>query len=355
MLQLSQTLRREQILKISAVGIILLTAAIVIFAVPNLLSSFVFAFVINYLLAPIVNMLERSRVPRGLAIVLPFVCAGLLAVAGAVLLYPLIAAQVSSLEQKFPQYQQDIINLVANTENRFKVFFRFYNVNVSQTLNHWLLEKTGDWSAQLPSLFTRSLTIAMLAPLFAYFMLQDGRRIARNVLTLVPNNLFELVLNLFHQINEQLGGFIRARILEAAIVGLVIWVGLLAFNFPYATLLALFAALTNIIPYVGPILGAVPAMLIVLISPEAMITSSSGVNLAIITSVFFLAQLIDIVFIIPFVVAKIVNLHPVTVIIVIILGAELMGILGMIISIPLASAVKLTVTAIYNHLLELRT
>ena len=72
------------------------------------------------------------------------------------------------------------------------------------------------------------------------------------------------------------------------------------------------------------------------------------------SSVYFVAQLIDTVVIIPLVIAKIVNLHPVTVVIVIIIGSQLMGILGMIISIPVASAIKVTITAFYNHIVGFR-
>ena len=106
-----------------------------------------------------------------------------------------------------------------------------------------------------------------------------------------------------------MGGFIRARFLEAAIVGAVVGIGLQVAGFPYASLLGLFAGLTNLIPYLGPLIGAVPAILIALISEDGLIASTMSLNLIIITAIYFFAQLIDIVFIIPFVVAKIVNLH----------------------------------------------
>jgi putative permease len=186
-------------------------------------------------------------------------------------------------------------------------------------------------------------------------MLQDGRRVSRSILSMVPNNLFELSLNLYHQLNDQMGGFIRARFIEAAIVGVVVWIGLQFCGFPYAALLGAFAGVTNLIPYIGPIIGAVPAVLIALISPDAMVSQTMSLNLIIITSIYFFAQLVDIVFVIPLVVAKIVNLHPVTVIIVIIVGAQVMGVLGMVISIPVASAIKLIFQTFYNHLVDFRT
>jgi putative permease len=171
---------------------------------------------------------------------------------------------------------------------------------------------------------------------------------------MVPNNLFEMALNLHHQLNDQMGAFIRARFIEAAIVGIVVWLGLQISGFPYASLLGLFAGITNLIPYLGPLIGAVPAVLIVLISPDAVMTASTGLNLIILTSIYFFAQLVDILFVIPLLVAKVVNLHPVTVIIVIIVGSQVMGILGMVISIPVASAIKLIFQAFYDHVLEFR-
>ncbi|MCM2280298.1 MAG: AI-2E family transporter [Bdellovibrionaceae bacterium] len=353
--KLASRLRRERWLKLSAFLAIHSLALVLLFTIDNLLVSFVLAFVINYLLAPLVSYVERKRIPRHIAILIPFVTSGLIIGLAIYLVLPLVTAQITSLEAQLPIYQRDLLALIGRIEMRIKGLFNLHEFNVAQNVNTWLIAKTGELSTLLPSIISQSLTVALLAPFLAYFMLQDGRSVSRSLLAMVPNNLFELALNLHHQINEQMGGFIRARFLEAAIVGLVVWAGLAIIGFPYAPLLSIFAALMNLIPYVGPILGAVPAVLIALISEDGAIYSSMSLNLFVLTSVFFIAQLIDVLFIIPFVVARIVNLHPVTVILVIIIGAQLMGILGMVISIPVASVLKLTLTAVYNHLLEFRS
>jgi putative permease len=118
------------------------------------------------------------------------------------------------------------------------------------------------------------------------------------------------------------------------IVGLVVWLGLYSIGTPYTSILALFAGLTNLIPYLGPIIGAAPGIII------AFVNHSSLASVVFVTMVYLIAQLIDIVFVIPLVVARIVDLHPVTVVIVIIIGSQVMGILGMIISVPVASILK---------------
>lgn len=352
--KLRASLRRENRIKLFAVLVILLGSAVILFAVDNLLISFVLAFVFNYLLAPIVDFLERRKFPRQTAILIPFFSMAIVIIFGIYKVLPLMTQQLTLLDSQLPKYQIDLMNLVSGTEQRFKGFFKLYNINFSQTINDWLMVKSSQLSSALPAIVSGSLTVLILTPFFAFFMLQDGRRLTRTLMSIVPNSLFEIALDLQYQLNEQMGGFIRARFLEAAIVGAVVWIGLQMAGFPYAGLLGLFAGLTNLIPYLGPLIGAVPAILIALISEDGMVASTMGLNLVVITSIYFFAQLIDIVFIIPFVVAKIVNLHPVTVVIVIIIGSQVMGILGMMISIPIASAMKLVFQTFYRHLTESR-
>lgn len=353
--KLEDQLRRESWLKLFAVLSLIIVAIVLLFTIDNLLVSFVLAFVTNYLLAPIVSRLEGAGVPRNLAILIPFLGMGALIAIGISQVLPVIVSQAAILDAKLPQYQTEFLALASRAELKLQSIFGSQGLHMSQRANDWLIGKTTELSSVLPSAISGSITVLILTPFFAYFMLQDGRQMTRTVLGMFPNNLFELALNLHHQINDQMGGFIRARFLEAAIVGLVVWIGLAIIGFPYALVLALFAAITNLIPYIGPLIGAVPGVILALVSTEGMVYEPMSLNLFIVTSIYFLAQLIDVAFIIPFVVAKIVNLHPVSVILVIIIGAQLMGILGMIISIPIASAIKLTVTAVYNHLLDFRT
>lgn len=353
--KLEVVLRRERRLKLAAVAVILVACLVVLLTVDNMLASFVLAFVVNYLLTPIVDYLERRSVPRQAAILIPFAATGVLIAFALYAVFPMLASQVKSLQAQWPKFQVELTTLIASSETRFKEFFNVHEVSFSNSINSWIFQKTADFSSALPSAVSGSLTVLLLTPIFAYFMLADGRSMARRLLALVPNSFFEAALNLEYQLNEQMGGFIRARFLEAAIVGIVVWVGLQISGFPYASLLGLVAGVTNLIPYLGPIIGAVPAVLIALASPDALINDSLSWTLVIVSSIYFFAQLVDVVFIIPMVVAKIVNLHPVTVIVVIIIGSKLMGILGMVISIPVASALKLIFHSIYDNLMEYRS
>jgi len=314
-----------------------------------MLVSFLLAFVFSYMLSPLVNFLERKGINRTLSISIVFALFTVLFGGVVFATSPFISNQVTSLKLELPKYIEGTTLLIEDTEEKLTAFSgKLFNIDISNQVETTLLSWTSLIFEDLPKLVTKLFTILILAPFFAFFLLKDGRYFSKILLSMVPNNIFEMVLNLYSQINEQIGQFVRARLLEAAFVGLLVWIGLSILNIPYATLLAIFAALTNLIPYIGPVIGAIPAFIIVLINGNTTLV------LFFVTLVYLLTQIIDVLFLVPLVVAKIVDLHPITVVIAIIIGAQLMGVLGMLISIPVASALKVTVTSVYLHLTGFR-
>lgn len=342
-------IKRENIWKCAIIiGLILFGLAILI-AIDNMLISFLFAFVISYLSEPLISYFERRGVHRIWCISLYFVFSSLLLVVLIAWLSPLIVEQASNLQSEIPKYTEGIAQFVAVLENQIlDSLSSVYAFHISSNIEVFVQRWMETFIESVPTFAQSLLTTFLLAPFFAFFLLKDGHALRKQFLAIVPNFLFEVVLNLTHNINTHIGGFIRARLLEALIVGAVVWVGLTIIDFPYAVFLAFFAGLTNLIPYIGPIIGAIPAYMIALINTDV------GLIILLVTSVYTIAQLIDVFFIIPFVVARMVDLHPITVVVVIIIGSQMMGILGMIISIPVTKSVKLTITTIYQHLVEFK-
>ena len=344
------TIQRERRWKLAIIiGLISLCLAMLIL-IDNMLVSFLFAFVISYLSEPLISYFERKGIDRVISISLYFLFASLLLVFLIALLYPLIAEQASNFQSELPKYTDGINQFLVALEDRISVpLFPLYPVHLSSNVGDFFQRWLDLLIGSVPTIAQSIVTVFILSPFFAFFLLRDGRLLRRQFLAIVPNFLFEVALNLTHNINTHIGGFIRARLLEAFIVGVVVWVGLTIIDFPYAAFLALFAAVTNLIPYIGPIIGVIPAYMIALINTDFELT------ILLITSVYTIAQLIDVFFIIPFVVARIVDLHPITVVVVIIIGSQVMGVLGMIISIPVTKSIKLTITTIYEHLVEFKT
>lgn len=340
-------LNKERFIRTIAVLIIIFLCAAIIIVVENLLISFILAFVINYLLTPFVNNLERRGFTRQSGSIIVFLCLIVFITIYLSWFIPNSGRYLESFLNELPKYGKGTIILARDLEKFFNgLLDGAYTVNFSQTLDVMLADFSKEFIDKLPDHISATATILLLAPFFAFFMIAEGRFIMQKLMILVPNNLFEMALTLQYQINNQVGGFIRARLMEAGIVGFIVWIGLLFIGFPYAILLAVIATLTNLIPYIGPIIGMVPAILI------ALVNGASSMEIIMVLSVYFFAQLVDIVFIIPFVVAKIVDLHAGIVVVAIIGGAQFGGIIGMIISIPVVSILKLTSKEIYDYYLQ---
>ncbi len=186
------------------------------------------------------------------------------------------------------------------------------------------------------------LTFVVIVPFVAFFFLKEGRRLTRCLMALVPNAYFELCLNLIYQANKQIGNYIRGQLLAVLVVSVLAISGLSILGVYYALPLGMLAGLANVIPFLGPLIGIVCSSIVAL---------ATGGGLAMVAKVivmFLVIQLIDNVLIQPTMVAKSVELHPLVVLFVVMVGSQLMGIVGMLIAVPLTGIAKVSGQTIYQ-------
>ena len=188
------------------------------------------------------------------------------------------------------------------------------------------------------------LTFFIIVPFVLFFFLGQGRTIKRAIIELVPNRYFELVLNLLHRIDAQLGGYVRGMVLSVMIVSLLSSIGLYFIGLEHFLLIGVLAGLANVIPYLGPLIGIVAGVIATVLQYSAL---SFGVVIPVII-VFAIVQLVDNVFVAPMVVGRSVNLHPLLVIFAVLVGSELFGAVGMLLAVPTTAVIKVSVRTIYE-------
>lgn len=322
----------------------IVTAVVII---KGLFITLLLAFIISFILLPPVNLLTRWGLSRVFAV--PLVFMSFMSFIGTSIYwsFPFLSKQFYNLQKEFPSYIKQISILIKEWQNHLnsKILF-IENTNFSEVFTKIFSSLGQAFLQDLPSTLTQSFTILLLAPFFAYFMMKSRLGLIRNLYPLIPNHVFELLLSLHYKINKQIGMFIRGRLLEAGIVGVIIGLGLFILDFPFAIILGSFASLTNLIPYVGPIIGSIPVLLV------ALVNDYETTQILLVMALFFVTQVFDSMVLVPIFLARIVNLHPLTVVIIIISGAQFMGVLGMIISIPLANALKVSIMAVYQHITD---
>ena len=159
---------------------------------------------------------------------------------------------------------------------------------------------------------------------------------------LVPNRYFEMTLTVIHKIDQQLGWYLRGQFTEAFVVGLLSVVALWLLDVQYFIIIGIFAGLANMIPYVGPVAGAIPAIVV------TGINGDKPIKILYIIVAFVIVQLIDNVVVQPFVLSKSVHLHPLIIVFAVLIGGQFFGLLGMLLAVPVAGIIKVTSSELYH-------
>ncbi len=329
--------------------IVLVIAFIVILFpyVKDVLIMFIIAWLLSVLLSPVVDFLESKGFKRGWAIFIVMILILALVGFSFSLIIPGIIRTVEAMTSKLQS------NVITEFGMKIEAFFEknFNNAelarNVTARLNEIgvnLLNSLGEFFKNVGA-FLASMVIV---PVITFFLIKDSRRFKRAVISKVPNKYFELSLNILHKVENQVGKYIQGQAIDALIVGLLSTLGLFLINLrfdnpvPYFVFIGMLAGLANMIPYVGPVVGAVPALATAILNnPDNL-----GLVLLWIVIMFVLVQAIDNAFVSPLVVSKSVNMHPLVVIVVVIIGGNIAGAIGMLFAVPLTGIVKVTLSQV---------
>jgi len=313
-----------------------------------LLAPVALALVAFYSLNPIVNALERQRLTRRTAVAL---CLG-----GLVAVLLLAAAFIwPSLDRwlvETPSSSGERSVFEVQLESRLQSWAdvgrsRFPGLDWANLLEHtrqWLETYRRRWMETFPAMASEALSSAgiyLVAPVIALFLLLEGGDYKRRMVALVPNRHFETVLLLLHRVDRQIAGYLRGAATQALMVSFLTAAVLFLAGMPNAMLLGFIFGIINVIPIVGPVLGASVGLLYALMDPTAP-------SIPVLLCCYFGIHVLDVGLITPWVVGRTLDLHPLAVILGLTVGGSLGGILGMLLSIPLLAVAKAIVGTLYE-------
>ncbi len=316
-------------------------------ATDGLFLPILISLIAAFLLDPLVQFFEREKISRTTSIFIVYTLVFLLALSLLMLIGPPNwKGMMQALKADFPRYFDravDYFNLQLSTVQTHFPFIKSYDL--TEKLRSTTEEFFGLVLAQTPKSAMRIGSLVLLVPLFSFFFLRDSRRLMRGLISLTPNRYFEMVLDIYDHISWQLSHFIRGRILEALIIGIVVWMGLSLTDIRYAPILGIIAGVTNLVPYIGPIVGMIPGLVIALVD-----LGMGGQFWWILCVYLLIAQIIlDNFILIPILISRVSNLHPLLVILAIVMGGKLYGVLGMIIGVPIASIINIVIMEIRQY------
>lgn len=314
----------------------------------DIMWPFVLGLFLAYLLNPLVCWLESKKITRKYAIaIIFFVIIGFFTLIIFVLL-PALYMELNRLSAMLPKMLDNFNTYSENIKLNFlqaglpREVIKLYDEKITYAqgfATRWLVNFLND----VPGILV-SLTYLILSPVLAIYFLADWRKITRSMIWLVPRKYRSSWRHLLNEINLIINNYIHSNIVDAVIVGIVIGTGAAILGTEYALIIGIICGITNVIPYFGPVIGAVPSVILALSNSPSMAVK--------ILILILIVQQIDGNIINPKLMSDKVGLHPLTVVFCLLAGEKLAGLLGMIIAIPLTAILRNIIYKTYFFLVS---
>ncbi len=337
-------------------GVVLALLALVLLATRalNALVLVFIAIILGEAMRPIVSKLQQRRVPQPVAVLLIYL--GLIVVLAGflwILLNPVVK-QIGILATQFPNYLANFQKWLAGLEHRLSTnppvnnAFHQASSQLATLAQHAIPDLVGVPLGILSGVFGLLINSVIVLTM-TLFWLGSSARFKTFVVGLFPPARRELVSTVIAGMSKSLGGWVLGTLIAMVLIGTLTGLGLLILGVPYALLLGIVAGLTEVIPYLGPWISGSISVVVTL-----MTTGSPLKALAVIV-LFLIIQEIEGNVVQPLVMHRAVHLDPLLVIVALLIGGELLGLIGIILAVPVAAVLQVVTLQVVAPAIRLAT
>ena len=301
-----------------------------------------------YLLNPIVDFLERHRVKRIIAISIVFTLIALLILWGLAVAIPAIQRQVLSFMQNLPDYLEkangtidDFLDNKVSPE--IKPQLDEWTNQLSQNITSWASSfsaRAVNWVSNLIAVASQVIIALIIMPFIVFYLLRDGKNLKGRIIRFLPTKIRKSAGKVLSDVNTQLANYVRGQITVAIIVALMFILLFKIIGLRYAVTLGVTAGFLNLIPYLGSFLAMLPALVLGLVAGPEMFVK--------VVIVFIVEQTIEGRFVSPLVLGSQLNIHPITILFVLITSGSMFGIWGVFLGIPVYASAKVVISALFE-------
>ncbi len=329
------------------IAILCLIVVALLWAARGALFPYILALVLGYLMLPLVNRLDRGlqrllkrfRFTRPVAIVIVYLLSIGLVVGFVSMVVPVIGQQFKLLWAQ----REHLASQVREFSDRFLLWYRQSVPDDIQAQVQATLQRAGSAIASaLQTGFTRTMgvltgTVSFIlgmavVPFWLFYILHDEARFGRALLGTLPPRFRADFLNLLRVTDGILGAYIRGQLLLCIFIGVMATVGLTLLGVQFPAVLGLIAGMLEILPFIGPILGLIPAVIVATIQSPI---------LGLWTLLLFMGiQQVENLFLVPRISGQAVQLHPAIIMVVLVIGNEVAGLWGMLLAVPLTAILR---------------
>ena len=310
---------------------------------PVILSGLLF-----YLLNPLVDLMEKYKINRVLAISIIFVIIAVLLIIGLAVAIPNLQRQVVVFAQNVPSYLEDADKVIDDLVTKrlpddFRPQLEQVLAQFSTQATAWasnISSKAVNWVSALISGTSQVIVALIIMPFMLFYLLRDGKGLRDYITQFLPNKLREPVGKVLSDVNQQLANYVRGQITVAVIVAIMFIIFFKIIGLRYAVALGVTAGILNLVPYLGSFLAMIPALVLGLIAGPVMLLK--------VIIVFIVEQTIEGRFVSPLILGSQLNIHPITILFVLLTSGSMFGIWGVLLGIPIYASAKVVISAIFD-------
>jgi len=325
------------------VGLLFVAGALIISA--PILITLAISFTLYASMRPTVDSMMRKGVQENIAVGLSMILIIAMLTLVVVAVFPVLLEQITDFSSRMAHVDVQLLSALNYLDQWLQGYIKydFDPASVAQKLLNYTGIYLNDLSEKTVTWFNDISFSLILIPLIVFFLLRDFNQLRNETLQLLPNRYFELGWLIYNGVSAQLANYIRGLSIQAFVVGMLCGLGFYFIGLEFAPLLGIIVALLNLIPFFGISLAKIPPLVVVLLSdqPDFMMVTLT-------LAVMFFAQAIDTTLLLPKVVAKSANLHPLTVMLSVALAGYYYGFFGFILVVPVLFSMKV----IFKELLK---
>jgi len=344
-MKIKRNQNRQTVLDISSwtiIKIIIICAlAVLLYYIRSVLYLMFIVTIIVAALSPSVEWLQKKKVPRLMAVLIVFAAIILVIIFGAYIVVPPLLGQLEQFATEFPKRLNEYLQDENTRFNFLQIKDQLIEAGLIDNLGKTLEIAYSQLSNVSSILINQTfnfigyiVSFVSLIFLTFYFLLEE-EALRSFLMSILPHKKQISVFNIIQKTNKKTGLWLRGQLMVVTAIGLMTYIGLSILGVKFPLVMAIIAGVASIVPMVGPIAGATPAVLVGM-------TQSVWVAVGVILMAILIQQ-IEGQFITPKIMGKIVGLSPVTILVALLIGGQLAGIWGMMIAIPAAAAISVLV------------
>ncbi len=291
-----------------------------------------FAILFYYLFIPIVIYLESKGLSRKMAVWLVFLGVFILLALAITFIIPGIGDQFRELIDNFPRIWANVLHQIEQLLYDEWLTEAYQTIQETQILTRISEQLTNVFSVTIGSItsaigiVTRISVTLFTVPFILYYLLIDGEQLKKMIMKYTPNRARPVMKKFLFQASDQVGSYVRGELLVAISVMIMFYIGYRIIGLEYALVLSISAGFLNLIPYLGSILSAVPAMIIgAFVSPFKLLQ---------VILVLMVEQFIEGRFISPQILGNSLNIHPILILFILLVSGSLFGFVGLVFGVP---------------------